>query len=117
EPMDECDYAAILINKEVIKDKNILLSNLGQEIQQVFNHDNLVFLTDIPSLELYLEEFKSLGTNSLFMILPDHNSMDIVSLADKFLKNYSLFCKRQSVQRLFITFEGKEDYSNNLGSQ
>lgn len=88
ESMDESDYAAVLINKEVIKDKNILLSNLGQEIQQVFNHDNLVFLTDIPSLELYLEEFKSLGFNSLFMISPDHNSMDIVSLADKFLKNY-----------------------------
>src|SRR5690606_17146894 len=32
ESMDESDYAAILINKEVIKDKNILLSNLGQEI-------------------------------------------------------------------------------------
>ncbi|MBD1432135.1 peptidoglycan synthetase [Sphingobacterium sp. DN00404] len=88
ESMNESDYAVILINKDVIKEKNILISNLESEIQQVFNHKNLVFLTDVSSLEIYLDKFKSLGFNLLFMISPDHNSMDIVSFADKFLKNY-----------------------------
>lgn len=88
ESMNESDYAVVLINKDAIKEKNILISNLGSEIQQVFNHKNFTFLADVASLEIYLDRFKSLGFNLLFMIPPDHNSMDIVSLADKFLKNY-----------------------------
>lgn len=88
ESLDESDYAVILMNREVIKDKNILISNLETEVQQFFNHRNLTFLTDVFALELYLEKFKSLGSNLLFMISPNHNSIDIVSFADKFLKNY-----------------------------
>ncbi|TYR36602.1 peptidoglycan synthetase [Sphingobacterium phlebotomi] len=88
ESMDESDYAVVLINKDTIKEKNILISNLASEIQQIFNHKNFTFLTDVSSLEIYLEEFKSFNFNLLFMVSPHHNSMDIVSLADKFLKNY-----------------------------
>ncbi|MBD1425495.1 Mur ligase domain-containing protein [Sphingobacterium arenae] len=88
ESMNESDYAVVLINKDAIKEKNILLSNLESEIQAVFNHRNFTFLTDITSLEIYLDKFKSLGFNLLFMVSPHHNSMDIVSFADKFLKNY-----------------------------
>lgn len=88
ESMDESDYAVVLINKDAIKDKNILISNLATEIKQTFNHKNFTFLTDIPSLELYLDKFKSMGFNLLFMSSPHHNTMDIVSFADKFLKNY-----------------------------
>lgn len=88
ESMNESDYAVILVNKEIIKDKNILISNLEAEIQQFFNHKNFTFLTDLSSLETYLEEFKPLGFNLLFMVSPNHNSIDIVSSAEKFLKNY-----------------------------
>ncbi|NGM64289.1 Mur ligase domain-containing protein [Sphingobacterium sp. SGR-19] len=88
ESMDESDYAVVLINKEAIKEKNILISNLASEIQQVFNHKNFTFLTDISSLEGYLDKFKSLNFNLLFMVSPHQNSMDIVSFADRFLKNY-----------------------------
>ncbi|HLT87389.1 MAG TPA: Mur ligase domain-containing protein [Sphingobacterium sp.] len=88
ESMDESDYAVVLINKDAIKEKNILISNLEPEIQQVFNHKNFTLLSDVSSVDIYLSDFKSLGFNLLFMISPDHNSMDIVSLADKFLKKY-----------------------------
>lgn len=88
ESMSESDYAVILVNKALIKDKNILIGNLEAEIRQFFNHKNFTFLTDLPSLEIYLDRFKSLGFNLLFMVSPNHNSVDIVSFADKFLKNY-----------------------------
>ena len=88
ESMNESDYAVILINKEVIKDKNILLSNLEPEIKAIFNHKNFTFVTENASLEAYLNDFKSLGYSLLFMISPDHNSMDVASLADRFLKKY-----------------------------
>ncbi|PRD48135.1 Mur ligase domain-containing protein [Sphingobacterium haloxyli] len=88
ESMNESDHAVVVVNKDIIKEKNILISNLASEIQRVFNHRNFMFLTDIPSVEIYLDNFKSLGFNLLFMVSPRHNSMDIVSLADRFLKNY-----------------------------
>lgn len=88
ESMNESDYAVVFVNKDAIKEKNILIGNLEGEIQQVFNHENFTFLTDVPSLEIYLDKFKSLGFNLLFMVSPNHNSFDIVRFADKFLKNY-----------------------------
>ncbi|MFD1768919.1 Mur ligase domain-containing protein [Sphingobacterium suaedae] len=86
--MDESDYAVVLVNKDAIKEKNILIGNLETEIAEVFNHQNLTFLTDLPSLETYLERFKSLGFNLLFMLSPNHNSINVVSFSDKFFKNY-----------------------------
>ncbi|TDS17350.1 Mur ligase domain-containing protein [Sphingobacterium paludis] len=86
--MDESDYAVVLVNKDAIKDKNILISNLEVEIERVFNHKNFTFLKDVSSLEKYLEGFKSLGFNLLFMISPNHNSINVAGFADKFFKNY-----------------------------
>ncbi|MFD2970066.1 Mur ligase domain-containing protein [Sphingobacterium bambusae] len=86
--MDESDYAIVFVNKDAIKDKNILISNLETEIKQVFNHKNFTFLKDVISLENYLESFKSLGFNMLFMVSPNHSSVNIVGFADKFFKNY-----------------------------
>lgn len=86
--MDESDHAVVLVNKESIKDKNILLDDLEHDIKQVFNHKDFVFLTDLDALEGYLESFKSLGFNLLFMVSPKHNTMNIVSFADKFFKNF-----------------------------
>lgn len=86
--MDESDYAVVLLNKEAIKEKNILISNLKTDIEEVFNHKNFTFVSDVPSLEIYLEGFKSLGFNLLFMVSPNHNSMNVIGFADKFFKNY-----------------------------
>ncbi|WP_437921361.1 Mur ligase domain-containing protein [Sphingobacterium sp. LRF_L2] len=85
--LDESDYAVVLVNKDAIKEKNVLISNLEEDIKQVFNHRNFTFLTDVISLESYLESFKSLSFNLLFMVSPNHNSINIVNFADKFLKN------------------------------
>lgn len=41
--MDESDHAVVLVNKDSIKDKNILLNTLESDIKQVFNHKNFVF--------------------------------------------------------------------------
>lgn len=86
--MDESDHAVVLVDEEAIKDRNILISNLKVEIEQVFNHQNFTFLANIPALEAYLEEFNPLLFNLLYMISPNQNNVDIVSCADKFLKNY-----------------------------
>lgn len=86
--MDESDYAVVLVNKEAIKDKNILIGNLEHDIKHVFNHDNFTFLSSVDALEIYLEQFKSLGFNLLFMVSPNHNSINVVSFSDKFFKNY-----------------------------
>ncbi|GHE23281.1 Mur ligase family protein [Sphingobacterium griseoflavum] len=86
--MDESDYAVVFVNKDAIKDKNILISNLEAEITEVFNHKNFTFLKDVISLEQYLEGFKSLEFNLLFMISPNHNFVNVVGFADKFFKNY-----------------------------
>lgn len=86
--MDESDYAVVVVNKEAIKEKNILLSNLEMEIKLIFNHKNFIFLPDILSLENYLKSFKSLEFNLLFMISPNHNSINVVGFAEKFFKNY-----------------------------
>lgn len=86
--MDESDYAVVVVNREAIKEKNILLSNLETEIKEVFNHKNFFFLTDIASLENQLNSFKSLEVNFLFMISPNHNNINVVGLAEKLFKNY-----------------------------
>src|SRR5690606_30554070 len=86
--MDESDYSVVLVNKDSIKDNSILLGNIENEVKRVFNHKNFVFISDIASLESYLFGFKSLGFNLLFMISPDHNSINVNRLADKFLINY-----------------------------
>ena len=88
ESMNESDYAVILVNKDLIKEKSIVISNIEAGIQEAFNHQNLSFLTDVSSLEGYLEEFKSIGINLLIMVSSNHNSIDVVSSADKFLKGY-----------------------------
>lgn len=87
ESMNESDYAVVLIDKNAIKEKNILISNLEFEIQAVFNHPEFTFLSDVSSLETYLAQFRSLGYNLLFMISPHQNSIDVGSFSDKFLKN------------------------------
>lgn len=86
--MDEADYAVVVVNIELLKDRNTVISNLEELIKNAFNHKNLVVLTTLSSLERYLESFKSLNCNLLFMVPPDHNSLNIVSFADKFFKNY-----------------------------
>ncbi len=86
--MDESDYSVVLVNKDSIKDKNILLNNIELDVKKVFKHRDFVFLTDLESLEAYLESFKSLGFNLLFMVSPKHSTMNIVSFADKFFKNF-----------------------------
>ncbi|MGO1244367.1 MAG: Mur ligase domain-containing protein [Sphingobacterium sp.] len=85
--MDEADHVVILVNKDVVKDKNIILGNLEGPVREAINHPNFTFLTEVEGLENYLESFKSLGFNLLFMISPNQNSLNIPSLADTFFKN------------------------------
>lgn len=84
--MRESDYAVVFVNTDLAKDRNALIGNLEENINNVFNHDNLSFVSTLTSLEIYLERFKSLNFNLLFMMSPEHNSMNIVSFADKFFK-------------------------------
>ncbi|NQD70371.1 peptidoglycan synthetase [Sphingobacterium shayense] len=86
--MKESDHIVVLVNRAAIKDKNIIIGNLKRPVEDAINHENFTFLTEVNSLENYLDSFKSLGYNLLFMISPNQNSLNIASLADTFFKNH-----------------------------
>jgi len=85
--MEASDYAVVLVNQDSIKDNSVSLKHIEEQVKEVFKHPNCVLITEIVQLEQYLLKFKSLGFNLLFMISPNHNSINIHDLADKFLRN------------------------------
>lgn len=85
--MAESNHVVVLVNKDAIKDKNIILGNLITPLKEALNHESFSFLTEVSALENYLQSFKSLGFNLLFMISPNQNSLNIPALADTFFKN------------------------------
>ena len=88
--MQESDWAVVFINRKSIKEKNILLDNVVEQVKNVFNHPNFLVLTEIDSLYQFLENFESKGFNMLFMSSNHYSELNMLSFADKFLKEYIL---------------------------
>ena len=83
--MNESDFAVVFVNKNSIKEKNIILRNVVDKIITVFNHPNMTVITSAPELKLFLESFDSHGFNLLFMSSDNNIGVNVLSFADKFL--------------------------------
>lgn len=83
--MLESDDATVFLNKNSIKEKNIVLSNVVEKIKDTFNHPKLQVFTDLTELETYLDVFNSQGVNLLVMGANNNSIINIMSFADKFL--------------------------------
>lgn len=86
--MDESDHAVVFVNLEANRqrDKDIDLENIEQRMNQAFEHPSFHVITYLDVLENFLESFKSSGYNLLFMSSNSHSGVNLVSFADKFLK-------------------------------
>ena len=85
--MEESDYAVVFVNIASLKDNNNLIGNIEESLSSVFNHRAFKLITDVDSLEMFLEGFKSNGYNLLFISSNNCNGVNMASFADKFLKN------------------------------
>ena len=83
--MDESDLAVVFVNRNNIKDKNILVDNFFNKIQVTFNHSKLLVITEIQELNNFLDNFDLQGFNLLFMSSNNYSGMNVLSFADKFL--------------------------------
>jgi UDP-N-acetylmuramate: L-alanyl-gamma-D-glutamyl-meso-diaminopimelate ligase len=83
--MRESDYAVVFLNKNSIKEKNIVLGNVVDKIFTAFDHTNMTVITDFDDLNLFLEKFESQGVNLLFMSSDSNIGVNVLSFADKFL--------------------------------
>lgn len=82
--MEESDNAIVLINKNIIREKNIDLSNISDIVQRNFNHENLLVIFDVKELVDFVEYFDSQGFNMLFMSSNDFKGVNMLSFSDKF---------------------------------
>lgn len=82
--MEESDNAIVLINKNIIREKNIDLSNISDIVQRNFNHENLLVIFDVKELVDFVESFDSQGFNMLFMSSNDFKGVNMLSFSDKF---------------------------------
>lgn len=82
--MDESDVAVVFVNKNSIKEKNIIIGNILHKIDKVFQHTNLVILTESESLVAYIESFDSQGFNMLFMSSESYSGINMLNFADRF---------------------------------
>jgi len=90
--MNESDSALVFVNKNSIKEKNIVLGKFVDKILSTFDHINMTVITDLDELNLFLEKFESQGFNLLFMSSDNNIGVNVLSFADKFLsKNVKLF--------------------------
>lgn len=83
--MVESDEAVVFVNKNSIKEKNIILSNVVDKIISNFNHPKLSVFTDIHEVYEFLESFNSQGINLLVMGSNSNSVVNIMTFADKFL--------------------------------
>lgn len=83
--MIESDYAVVFLNKNSIKEKNIVLGNVVDKIFSTFDHTNMIVITDFDELNFYLEQFESQGVNLLVMSSDSNIGVNVLSFADKFL--------------------------------
>jgi len=86
--MQESDWAVVFINRKSIKEKNILLDNVIDQVKSIFNHSNFLVLTEIEDLYRFLENFDSEHFNMLFMSSHHYSELNMLTFADKFLKEY-----------------------------
>jgi len=86
--MNESDWAVVFMNKNSIKEKNILLDHVIAQVKQIFNHPNMMILTEIDTLFHFLENFDSAGCNMLFMSSNHYSELNMLTFADKFLQEY-----------------------------
>lgn len=86
--MNGSDHAIVFVNLQTNRqsDKDIDLEHLEQRMGQAFDHPSFHVITDLTVLENFLESFKSSGYNLLFMSSNNHSGVNLVSFADKFLK-------------------------------
>lgn len=87
--MLESDTSIVFINKSSIKEKNVVLDNIVDKIVKVFNHPNLLVITDPIDLYGFLEVFDSEGYNMLFMSSNNYSGINMLKFADKFLTKIS----------------------------
>ena len=87
--MMESDTSIVFINKSSIKEKNVVLDNIVDRIVRVFNHPNLLVITDPVDLYGFLEVFDSKGYNMLFMSSSNYSGINMLKFADKFLTKVS----------------------------
>ncbi|GAA4511959.1 Mur ligase family protein [Sphingobacterium thermophilum] len=83
--MNEADYAVVFVNKNSIKEKNIILNEIVAKIKDTFQHPKLDIFLDITELKDFLESFDSQGVNSLFMTSNNYAGANVLTFADKFL--------------------------------
>lgn len=83
--MVESDTSIVFINKNSIKEKNVVLDNIVEKIVKIFNHPNLLVITDPTDLYGFLEVFDSQGYNMLFMSSSNYSGINMLKFADKFL--------------------------------
>jgi UDP-N-acetylmuramate: L-alanyl-gamma-D-glutamyl-meso-diaminopimelate ligase len=83
--MRESDHAVVILNKNSIKEKNIVLGNVVDKVFTAFDHSNMTVITDFDELNLFLENFDSQGVNLLFMSSDSNIGVNVLSFADKFL--------------------------------
>lgn len=86
--MDESDHAIVFINTDLIKEKNIAIDKLVNELTDAFAHPSFHVITQMSGLEQFLDGFKSNGHNLLFMSSNNYNGVNMASFADKFLRNF-----------------------------
>ncbi|MCA5005778.1 Mur ligase family protein [Sphingobacterium bovistauri] len=83
--MDESDESVIFFNKNSIKEKNIILSNIIERLFSTFSHRKMTVVTDLDELYSFLEDFDSQGFNMLFMSSDSNARVNVLTFADKFL--------------------------------
>ena len=83
--MNESDRAVVFVNKNSIKEKNIVIGNVVDKILTIFNHSQMVVITDVLELNSFLENFDYQGFNLLFMSSNNYTGVNVLSFADKFL--------------------------------
>ncbi|MGN0003361.1 MAG: Mur ligase domain-containing protein [Sphingobacterium composti] len=83
--MSESDVAIVYVNKNSIKEKNIVLSNVINTVISTFNHSHMKVITNTTELNMFLENFESQGFNLLFMSSDNNAGVNVLSYADKFL--------------------------------
>lgn len=82
--MNESDYAIVFINKNTIREKNIVLGNVVENITKILNHNNLLVITELDELYSFFETFDSQGFNLLFISSNNYSGINMLSFADKF---------------------------------
>lgn len=81
---DDSNVVVVFVNKNIIREKNIILNNVNEVVVNSFNHNDLLVLSDIDSLNSFVQEFDSQGFNMLLVSSDNYNGVNMLSFSDKF---------------------------------